>query len=139
LSFCYGSMSIYVNIPRFWYMVQSTNKLKSIIFTYRVLKIPQSTSYLLMRCQLFKNFRTITHLWINYDRMWFTKWYNYTKYDNFVSYGIWCHYGNFLDDTSHELVNEYYHGWWMSSSIGQNPTFSCQQLSDEILSWMIEI
>jgi uncharacterized membrane protein YbaN (DUF454 family) len=24
---------------------------------------------------------------------------------------------------------KYYHGWWMGSSIGKNPTFSCQQLA----------
>jgi hypothetical protein len=28
----------------------------------------------------------------------------------FVSYGNFCHYGNFLDDTSHEQVNKYCHG-----------------------------
>ena len=39
------------------------------------------------------------------------------------------------DDTSYKEVHKYYHGRWMSSSIGRNPTFSC----DEILSWMIEI
>ena len=44
----------------------------------------------------------------------------YTKYDILVSYGIVCHYGNFSADAS-------YDGWWMSSSIGQTPTFSCQQ------------
>ena len=27
---------------------------------------------------------------------------NDTKYDIECSYGIWCHYGNFLDDTSYE-------------------------------------
>ena len=35
---------------------------------------------------------------------------------------------NFSDHTSYEEVSKYCHAWWMSSSIGQNPTFSCQQL-----------
>jgi hypothetical protein len=47
---------------------------------------------------------------------------------NSVPYGILCHYGNFLDDTSYEYVNKCCHGWWMTSSIGQNPGFACQQL-----------
>jgi hypothetical protein len=37
-------------------------------------------------------------------------------------------YANFSDDTSHEYVNKYCHVWWISSFIGQNPTFTCQQL-----------
>ena len=45
-----------------------------------------------------------------------------------VSYVILCHYDNFLDDTFYKYVNKYYHGWCTSSSIGQNPTSSCQQL-----------
>ena len=45
-----------------------------------------------------------------------------------------------VDDTSCEEKNKYFcHGWWMSSSSGQNPGFSCQQPCGEILSWMIEI
>ena len=39
----------------------------------------------------------------------------------------------------YELVNKYCHWWWMSSYVGQNPTFSCQQLVINILSWMIKI
>ena len=54
---------------------------------------------------------------------------NCIKISYVVSYGISCHYGNFSDDTFYEQVNKYCHGWWTSSSIGQNPTFSfCQQL-----------
>ena len=44
-----------------------------------------------------------------------------------------------FNDTSYEQVNKYCHAWWMSPSIGQQSTFSYQQLCDEILSWMIEI
>jgi tRNA U34 5-carboxymethylaminomethyl modifying GTPase MnmE/TrmE len=45
-----------------------------------------------------------------------------------VSYGILCHYGNFLDDTSYEEVNNIVMDDGMISSIGQNPTFTCQHL-----------
>ena len=31
--------------------------------------------------------------------------YNYTKYHILVSYGIYCQYGNLLDDISYEQVN----------------------------------
>ena len=44
-----------------------------------------------------------------------------------------------MDDTLYEQVNDFYHRWWMSSSIGQNPSFSCPQLLMKILSWTIEI
>lgn len=44
------------------------------------------------------------------------------------SHGILSHYSNFSDDNSYEKVNTYCHGWWTSPSIGQNLTFSCQQL-----------
>jgi hypothetical protein len=33
-----------------------------------------------------------------------------------------------LDENSYEEVGKYCHDLWMSSSIGQNPTFSCQQV-----------
>ena len=47
---------------------------------------------------------------------------------NLVSCGSLCHCGNFSNDTSYDKVNEYCHGWWMSSSIGHDPTFTWQQL-----------
>jgi hypothetical protein len=46
---------------------------------------------------------------------------------------------NFFHGTSYEQASEYCHGWWVSSSIGQNPTFPVAATRDEILSWMIKI
>ena len=55
---------------------------------------------------------------------------------NHTKYGIECRYGNFSDDTSYEWIYKYCHGWWMSSSIGQNPTF---RVGDNILRFTISI
>ena len=53
-----------------------------------------------------------------------------------LSYGILCHYGNFLDDTSYEYntimdVDEFIH--W------PKPYLLLSATCDEILSWIIEI
>ena len=45
-----------------------------------------------------------------------------------VSYGSLCHYDNFLDNNFLWISEQHCHGWWMCSSIGQSPTFSCQHL-----------
>ena len=48
---------------------------------------------------------------------------------------IWyCHFDNFLDDTSYEKVNKHCHGWWMNSFIGQNPNLLLSTTCDEIVS-----
>ena len=51
-----------------------------------------------------------------------------------VSYGILGHNGNFSYDTSYKQMNKYCHEWWMSSFVGQNPTFFCQQV---MMRWTI--
>ena len=62
-------------------------------------------------------------------RMWWWLWWITAPNTIFrVIYGILCHHGNFPDGTFYEQVNKYCRGWWSSSCIGQNPTFSHQQL-----------
>ena len=50
-----------------------------------------------------------------------------------MSYVTLCQYGNFLDDTSYELLNKYCHGW----QIGQNHTFSYRKIVMKYFTWMI--
>ena len=53
------------------------------------------------------------------------------KVEYYTTYGICCHYDNFLDDIPYEWVNWYCHGCWMNSSIGQNPIFFLSATCDE--------
>ena len=56
-----------------------------------------------------------------------------------MSYGILCHYGKFLDDTSYELGEQI--SSWMMDEFIHSPKLYLLLLAtcDEILSWMIEI
>ena len=73
-------------------------------------------------------------MYIKYNITCFThnKYHLLTYIRYLVSNGILCHHGNF----SYEFLflfflwisEQYCHKWWMSSSIGQNPTISCHLL-----------
>ena len=83
--------------------------------------------YLGSFCMIIYNKSTVVRFWSPWSPGFCVKPTSkrYTKYDNSCRMVYNATMIMFRMTLVMNVLNKYCHGWWMSSSIGQNPTFSC--------------